>query len=210
MKIIYIKLGIGINSYDHERLNIHLSTPDNIAIAIDYLNADEAIFKSLQVDEIIQISEYEFNQLPSSTVSPPISTNTNYLLTLNNFITGCPQDTDSFFLLRGAQFFKVLWGNLKTCLAGSVSAKFELVFRVGLISPGGGLPADGDSEFTLPALIGKKIRMELNGIPIYQLEPEDSDTIYYTFDDLTGQISRLILGDVNIFKAGDIVAIYEI
>lgn len=201
MEAIYIKLGPGINYYHHSVLNFTLEVGHIIAVALDFLNIDSDITQALNNQTIVQITEQQYYALPNNNPSNVVIPS-NTLLTAKNFIIGCPQTGDEFWLVRGGILWKILYSDLKNCL----QSKYHLEFTIGDISnePGLTLPTISSTSFIIPKLIGKDIKVEYNGLPIYKkINPLG---IYYIWNKGLGDFSL----STAAFNSGDYLAIYQL
>lgn len=210
MVLIYLKLGVGYTTYDHQRLKFQLNDPQLPAGVLDYTNVDEKILNSLNLGEIVQISEAEYNGIiTASNPLPPITIDPGNLITLNKYWSGCPPNNADFFLLYGTEFYKILWGTLKSC----IGSKVRLLFRVGDPANPVNYPVDGNTSFTDDSLIGldpTHIMVTINGTEIYWKNKWDitdlPTTDYWDLDTEFGEFFRTNLK----FNEKDMVAITQI
>lgn len=210
MVLIYVKLGEGYTTYQHERLRFQLNEPLLPAGVLDFNNIDEQISSSLNAGEIIQISEGEYNEIvTASNPTPPIPIDPGNLITLSKYWSGCPPNNADFFLLYGTEFYKILWGTLKTC----IGSKVRLLFRVGDEANPDNYPVDTDDSFTDDNLIGldpTKLMVTINGIEIYWKDKfsvaDQPVSDYWDLDTEFGEFSRPNLK----FNEKDMVAITQI
>lgn len=208
MPTIFVKLNTA-TSYVNERLDFQLPDLEGYpAGPLDYTNIDEDLQLALNSQKIKQITESEYYSILANTlVEAPLDISTNYLITLNTKYPSCPPDAASFFIYYQNKFYKILWGDLKNCLVGSIP---PILFTVGLATDP--YPQPGMDSFILPSLVGastKNMQVTIGGVEIYAKEyylPEDwPQTDYYELDSLLGKITRPAT-----FKYKDIVAIRQV
>lgn len=158
MNIIFIKLGVGTDQYTNARIGLFMDLSLPIA-AINYDDMDSNIVSALNAAIIIQITQDEFYTIGGLLViTPPVVVPTNYLITLTNYIVGCPLDGDAFFLLRAGVFFKITWDDMRTC----IGSKPRQVWRVGSL----GKPIIGATEYLDP-IFEKDVHVLVNGQKLY-------------------------------------------
>lgn len=207
MPLLFIKLNTGVPSFSSEELGLFLSTATGkIAAALDYSNINQDITVGLNSNVIIQITQEAYYALPNP--NPPTYLTPNGIITASEYIAGCPNPTDDFWLVRGGKVYKILWSTLKNCILSSAGGQnlYSLEFTVGDDStePGLTLPAPGDTSFLIPSLNGvNKIRVEYNGLPIYN--KIDPNKTYFTWDKITKEFTLS-----NPFVVDDYLAIYQI
>lgn len=209
MSVIYLKLG-SVNDYVDERLAFHLNDLAKPAGALEYENLNEDITRAINAGQLVQITSVEYyNLLNSTEPAEAINITTSYLVTLQNYFNACPNPTSVFFLYDQGQWYKVLWSTLKECIASSVSFKF----RVGEANPPFPIPADTETVFQNDLLKQKdprKLRVVVGGVEIYEAGMYDpaelatGDIDYYTFDSVTGTITRPAT-----FSQGEFIGISE-
>lgn len=207
MKIIYFKLG-SVDTFDHERLSIHLNDPGLTAAQLDYGNADEDIFSALNAGEIIQITEAEYWTIIHAGTPPPdpIVVSTDYLLHLVNSLSACPADSAVFFCYQSGSWWKVPWSLLKSCIDAKINVKVKM--------GGAGAPIDIDAtEYTNLSFINKNMRCRVNGVMQYTRaewdldnDPELDGSVDYTdFNSSTGKFTRPAG-----FKKGELIEFLQV
>lgn len=203
MPLIYFKLNTGQTYFRDEDLEIELNISVPAAVT-DYTNITPAITEGLNAGIIIQITEAEFYGLAGG---PPIVINPGYLITINSFISGCPNPNSVFYTYYSGKWWGILWSQIKSCITAGTTSERHL-FTVGIaVAP---YPVPGDNKIILPGLIGKTtqdIILLINGTELYPQDNYDSadwvNTDYYTFDSPLGTITR----DNVSFSNKDIVSL---
>jgi hypothetical protein len=195
MPFIYIKLGTA-TEYEDDRLALHLNLGENlIKAALDYNNLTPEIHEGLNAGLIVQISEEEYNSLSSGPVDP-ISVDTNYLITLSNYMPPCPLPAFVMFGYYDSKWWKITWETIKACLGGPAITT-PIKFRVGNFGNPIWAPVDAAVSFTHPDLIGitnfDRLLVLLNGVELHHKDiypdAEKPDYNWYDINPVTGEFT---------------------
>lgn len=198
---IYIKLGTA-DHYEDDRLGFLLDeTNGPVAAVLDYNNLTPEIFQGLNAGLIVQITEEEFYGLQTEP-TPPINVDTNYLITLSNFIPPCPTNGFVMFGYYDSKWWKITWQTIKECLGGTSTLSNVIKFRIGNAGNPVWVPAAESNTFQHDDLIGitpelcDKILVLLNGVELHHKSyydngvPNDvTDFNWYEIDDETGDFT---------------------
>jgi len=203
---IYFKLGPGITSWYNERFKTKLTEGGLKASFIAANNIDAETIEGLNAQQIVQISEEEYNTLVPGT-NTTVAVNVDDILAAE-FITGCPVPNSIFFVYQAGTFYKIYWKDVRDCIAQEPGLILDITFRVGKT----GYPQPDDTSWQNDAFIDKTMRMYVNGIRLYSAEEwQNGDTSiplgdidYADFDISTGTFSRPAK-----FKKGELIEVKD-